>query len=668
VIHRPSLIAPIALLVAMLTVTTLFAVGLGEAPRDLFGGKSVLIMGPPGDALPGQGGVAMSFAEALENVPGGLAKSGEIFVPTTFRGDSIMARGADLAAFLAIENATTRPLIAASTLAPSEVVLGRAFATRYGLEVGDTIGLTGAYRPTRLTFTVVATHDASGSTRDELVIPLAAARALSGQANDQVDLIRIAANDTSKVAALITAVAPQFTYSHVRLSSTDIVEGELATAYAQVTNWGLVDGTKVVEVKQGETVVGQRGFLVPARTTLNVEVPFSVRADLEPVIRINPSFAIEARSPSLRLDMPAAAPPGETTHLRVLLANGLPAPPGLRVDVGDERLATQDGGVVSYAAALESAAGFRRIVAYDGERVGVVGRIWVPATSDAARFAPRVEALATLWPLIQSDVETTLSLRVMNVGGRAGPYTLDVLVDGEAVNNITIDLAPGQTRTFTPRLPAVVRGYHNITTSAGGHIATEAVPLDPEVEVLLRAHAARARGEGPDIGTTGASPDDYVQRVIGDVRAAVLALALASGVLTTLAAVAVIARHTRDAAGRLGDIKAIGANDIDILDHVTLEVGSYGALGSLLGVVVGVAVGRLIAASGLVRAFGHAVAPVAPWWLLGVIFLGSLLAVSVIGRAHAAAVLRHPIDALQRGQFDTRTTPPPFEAIFGGRR
>lgn len=646
----------LALCLALVTLTTVFYQGIGEAPVRFFGGEDVFLIAPPGNRLLGTATVPDGFVGPLAHLETVQAASPEIYIPTAYEERSIMARGADPAAFLRLEGGA---LVAGHLPESSvEALVGQGFADAFDVGVGDPIVLPGAFVRSAAAFTIVGVFDVDSPARDEVVLSLDAARGLVGVPPGQVHVIRVATNDTQKLKTLVESVAPAFTYSDVRLSTTRFLPGEMVAMRANLTNWGRVESVKIVTVRQENLSIAEKPYSVPAFTTIPVELEFRLPVAGRYNITINPTFNVDVVQPNLTfVDAPHALVAGHPLALRVKDGSGHPAS-GVAL-AGGNLTATTDG-------SGQAVVSFPR-----------PGRVFLTAQRNLTAGESAVLELYVVHPNLAANASATgtrfllsdrqfgdarpiaVRVEVENRGGVAGNVSLPILLNGTAVAFANASLDPGARALVAVSFPAPKPGLYALATANG--TAAESIEVvqgnDPRIEALLRAYeeGAQKRKLAP---TSGDSADDYVTRTIGNLGAAVLILSLVSGALASLGAIAILSRHIAERRSSMGVLKALGASDEHVVEIATWETARWGSLACALGVGVGLAAALLVDRLGIVRAFGHAVHPVLNWTTLGLIFLVGVVVLVIAARAIVRSTLASEVDALLRG-----TRPRPDDAV-----
>ena len=640
-----SIVAPLALLVALTTATVSFNAGLASAPTAFFGDGSVIVIGPPGDSVPGQTTIDTSRVTAMRTLPDVQVVSPEVFALIELGGRSAFVRGVEFASFVAVEEAEL--VDGRMPNAPHEAIMGAGFARAFGLEAPADLLVPSSFERLGLPVTIVGTIETDGPAREELHVHIDDARTLMALEPNVGHIIRVRTTDPQTLTGLITSLGPAFTLADVKISTTEFVPGEPVLVTANLTNWGRVGGVKDVEVREGANVVGSRAYFVEAHTTIPIVVEFSVTNAGAATISVNPSFPVTVRDPSLRfVDLPRALALGRAYNVTVHDRASVPAP-GVIVTDGTREVVTDEAG---RAELIAERAGIVRLVAIRDGRTEAAAQVPVaePGYEDVAHFV--VTGASVRDGIIGTSLPFTLRISAENRGGADGAATFAVLLDGAPAGEASFVGAPGAVSAVEVLLGPVAPGTHEIRIE-GTSIAlpVRAFPgEDPRIEALLEGYQVSRDASGPR-STAAADAETYVTRVVGDVRAAVLALSVASGVLSALGAFAVMHRHLAERETRVGTLKGIGASDAYVLAVATREAALLGAAAAASGLVAGVVLAEALDASGLVWAFGHAVHPAHEWYAIAIIFLLSTLFVVVATRVILSLSLQRSVDTLMRG-------------------
>lgn len=650
----PRAIPGLALCIALVTVASLYYAAIGDVPRTFFGGEDTFLIAPPGEKLIGTAGVPQGLVGPLRSLDAVRVASPEVYVATSIAGRSIMARGVDFAAFVAIEDGT----LVAGSLPPGEhgALAGVGFARTFDLEPGDDIVIPGSLAQTASRLVVTGILEVEGPAREELLVPIPVARGLAALAPSEVHLIRVATDDRARVKSLVESVAPTFTYSDVTLSSTHLLPGEPATIRANLTNWGRIEAIKLVQVRQEATAIAQKPYRVAPFATIPVEIGFTLPRSGRFNISINPTFVVDVAQSNLTFTQaPDTVVLGERFVVRLKDPRGFPIADAT-VEIGDASTHTDSQGFATLAATSAGQATLRATGDVSRGEIGV-REIYVVD----ARYARNASGNATQIILPSIELGTTRGASVLveieNRGGIAGQVSVPLIMKNATVGYANATLRPGARNLTTVTLGPFAPG--NYTLGAANGTATARFTVvpgdDPRIEALLRGYDSRANSSGFS-AARGDDANEYVKRTVGNITAAVLILSLATGVLASLAAVAILARHLSEHRRSLGVLKSVGARDSYVVDLVGWETARHAAAACAIGVAAGVLSALAIDATGLVRAFGHAVHPAIDWTTLGLILLIGVIVLVVASRALTQHALAAAPDALLRDEPPTPET------------
>lgn len=634
------------MLVTLATTTLLFTAAVGRAPSQFLGGDDVVLLGPT-EGLPGRSTMDVELVAPLESIPGVVAASPEIYVLTTLEGRSMFVRGVEFEPFLAVEEG--RLIEGRLPTAQNEALAGRHFLRVFGRVVGDEVPIASSFLRIAVPVTIVGVLETRSAASDELMLPLPLARDLGDVPEGRIHMIRARSTDVQGLDSLFESTVPVFTYSNVTISSTKVLTGEAVTMRASLTNWGRFQGTKNVEVRMDGSIVASGKVTLSARSTTGVTLRFLVDSPGHHNISVNPTFDLEARDPTLFLNVPARVYAGESLQVRVVDGEGTPVP-GVTV-VGDGLLAYTNGtGVAILRPPAPGSLTLGAIV--DDERRGHI-------TFDVVERGPQ-GALVRLrsWSLPPGPIGTNETIRVAvsfeNVGDAASDVALRFLLDDAEQWSDRIHLPPGAQQDIPFDVGPLVQGTHKLAFDEYGGVEVRVYEGgSPEVQEFLERPEGGSQSEletGPPISfSVTESADEYVARVIGDIRGVVLALSFLSACLTTIGLVFVLVRHLAEAEPKLGIYRALGATNAHVSAIVEREVALRMAAGAAIGAAAGVLVARAIASASVVRAFGHSIAITTPPTLLALLFVLSVGVAVLTAKAILAYSLRTPLDQLLRG-------------------
>lgn len=152
-------------------------------------GKDVVVISS-GGRVPETGAVDLSQVMNATRVPGVLAYSEEVFAPVESGGSVAVVRGVDFAAFSAMQP-TTVIAGSASSFGNGSALVGEALAREAGVEVGETVTLSGILANSTATLRVAGIVSAGPPFDTEVLTTLSTARALRGLSAGQATFLRL---------------------------------------------------------------------------------------------------------------------------------------------------------------------------------------------------------------------------------------------------------------------------------------------------------------------------------------------------------------------------------------------------------------------------------------------------------------------------------------------
>lgn len=652
---RRSIVAPLAILVALMTLNVVFYSGVAASPERFFADS--IVLGPNDGSLLGQGSVSAELLEPLAAVPEVSATSPEVYATVALQGHSVMVRGVVLESFASLQRIEL--VSGALALDGDAAIAGAGFAQQQGAAVGDIVLLPSPFTRIAIPVRIGGIAEIDGPARDELLVPLATGQALVGLPASEVHAIRVKAGVRANVTALLGSVAPTFTYSSVNISATTAVPGEQMRAELNVTNWGRIEGSHVVYVRSSGAVVGSASIHLGPRETRQIVVPFKLSDVGRTDISINPTFTVDVQAPTLavRVERPIVFP-GEALEAQVTGAAGAPAA-GIVVEANGQFNRTDDTGRVGFVVPDGS---LLEVVAYDEGRAAAVRSLAIGERGMAETAFARVLSVRVPQGYAVVGRPVTLEVEVLNAGGRAGPLRLEVLEGDTPLGAGEIRLEPGASGTLAIELEPLGAGSHTITVLRQRLSVTSYDSRDPRVDIYLES-LRRALEAEPPPALPADAVGDYVIRITGNIRFATTLLSIASLGLATLGIAAVVRRQVAEMEPTLGTLKAIGARDRRVMNHAAGRVAGLASTASLLGVVAGAVLAIVLGRTGEVRAFGHAVGPAIEWNVMAMILVVTPTLAALLANAAAYVALRHTPDALIRNEATPR--PPPSIPSLG---
>lgn len=647
------LVPAISLLVALMAVTVFYTAGIAAAPKAFFGGREdVVLLLPTTGEVTSTGSVSMALRDALAARDDVGVVSAEIVVLTSVAGRSVFARGVEFDAFLSLEQGAL--LEGRAPTALREAIVGIGLATLLDIDVGDRVVVPGSLAEQAAELSLVGIFDAPGLARDELLISLPVARGLADLPPNGVHFVRAQTSEVATLQQLLSHVAPHFTYSDVRLTSQEVLEGEPLVLRANVTNWGLAAGQHHANLTADGRVIATTIVEVPGRSTLEIVIPIELTTPGAVVLSLNPTFEVSVRPAraafegivgALALDRP--------TQVRLVDAEGAGVP-GALVRLGNAHTTTGADGI-ALITPLELGQG--RLSAFEDGRLIGTKEVFVAAREhlDVAASRPlRLEADAYL---VSAREPLHLNVTLSNVGGVSGMVEAHVMVDGEVVAKPGAVLAPGGSAKIPIKLAPLRTGVHELTIAGlESIVSVEAVDGDPRVAAALRAREAAQQNPGV---ARIADPDAYIDRIVQNVAFAAAGVSVAATSLSALALLAVWTRQLEERARSIGVLKSLGATRAQVQAIVARAAALYAGIGSVVGLSIGLALTFALHASGLVRAFGHRVAPLVEPWLLLALAAVAISGNIVVARALAGRMYDKAADQLLRGSSVVTLPPRP---------
>src|SRR5207247_10671393 len=161
ILSRPRAFAGLVLCAFLLGATWPVPVGLPGEPARIVAGDAYAITQGTGPLS-----INASLASNITKSEWAKAVSPEILGLTTLAGNPVVVRGVDPDAFLRLENATQL----SGAMAGSEFALaGEHLALRFGLAIGDTATVAGAYVPRIAFLRIPGTFRTDAPGDDELL-------------------------------------------------------------------------------------------------------------------------------------------------------------------------------------------------------------------------------------------------------------------------------------------------------------------------------------------------------------------------------------------------------------------------------------------------------------------------------------------------------------------
>ncbi len=621
---RPKLLDYRAAVPTAAGVAALAAVGLVVVAGASVAGPAVAgtgaVVAEPGAAHPLGSTVPAGYAAVLRDR--GTPASGEILVLAAVDSRPVLVRGARFGAFANVSGARLRTGRPPRT--PSEAVVGADLAHRLEVEVGDSLAVGGTARPVVTRVRVVGTYAAPGAGDDQLVVPLATARHLSGKPPGTVQFVRT--GDAPARPAADSARADDGPVVVGVSGPRQVVAGGTVAAEVTLVNAAATERNRTVEVTLGDASAS-RSVAVGGgdRRTVTVTLPAEDpgRHELRAGTARAPVTVVSADAVRVR-GLPDSAPVDSAPLVAVVDARGRPVSDAA-VSVGDRTRRTGPDGQVRVPLPEPGTA---TVAVRDGDHTATATVRVSAAARRTLGASVRVEP-ARPTPLTRP----VAVVRLTNPWNR----TLDraVTVVGPASHaNRSVRLAGGESRTVRVPLARRPPGEYRVAVHARGReLATGTVTIagDDRLVAAASTHARRGGVVGVGLGTA-------VAAAVGDLRllaAVVLALAALAALGATLSTFAAAVRARR---ATLGVRRAAGATRRQLLRTVLGDALRIGVPAAVVGVAAGAATVRALESTGVLVAYGVALRP-RPGLsvLVGLVAAGT--AIAVLGAVGAAAAL-----------------------------
>ncbi|HUR29195.1 MAG TPA: FtsX-like permease family protein, partial [Planctomycetota bacterium] len=410
-----------------------------------------------------------------------------------------------------------------------------------------------------------------------------------------------------------------------------------------LTNWGIVAGSKEVNATVGTELVGHTFVHVPPRSTVSFTLPIEVEGRGEFVVHVNPSLPLTIRSPPARFEeLPRSFVLGSAKEVRVVDERGTPVA-GVSVRLGEARNVTDADG---RAALTPTRLGPAQLVAWQGPAIITSHDSFVVRPGEAQLAIVRPLKLEMQRALVSTDDALLVNVTLTNVGGAEGLVRANVTLDGAPRGEAVALLAPGAKARVEVALSGLEPGVRTVDVEGlRAPQRVEVFPGDARVEAALRAREA-ARADPGLAPRVGASATEYVDRIVRNVALAAAAITIAAGALCVLALATAWSRHLAERAQDIGVLKALGADREKVLGIVSQSTVVWSSGATLAGIAAGLAIARALDATGIVRAFGHRVAPSWSGWGLLVLFGVCVLANVLLSRQIAGRLYDSSTDAL----------------------
>jgi ABC-type lipoprotein release transport system permease subunit len=584
-------------------VALVAAIGGVVGPLTATGAATVT---EPGAAHPFASNVPERYADALRER--GIDASAEILVLQTRDGQPFAVRGADYASFASVTDATLtegrRPN------SPDEAVIGADLAMTLGVEPGDTLTLSGHTQTKLSRVTVVDTFHAPGPYDDQMLVSLPTARHLSGKGAETVQFVRAERLPASASAQADTAVRVTDLQAPDRIPPNESFEARIT-----VQNVRSDTASRTLTISFGDRTA-TRTVSLPGGETRTLAVQFSpAESGTHALEAGNLNRTVEVISPealTIRA-LPTKAPPNASPQIRVRTPYGDPvenatvaldAPDRTRRTVGE----TNAEGIARLD--LAETGEYTVILEKDGSEAKANVVVEPNATRNLVH---RVDIRPST-----PDTITTPTARVELTNPWAEPIVRTVAVTGpEREIERSVRLAPGETTTLDLSLPRQPPGTYEVTVATNASTESRTT-----YRVAGDERIAAAIASGGHTGTSGIGR--AIETAFGNLRfvlAVVLALAAAMTVGGTTATFAQAIQARRRT---IGVYRATGAGPIRIARLVLADALRIGVVATVVGLAIGLAALRGLAAFDQLTVFGVRLSPAPSLDLLGIIVAGAL--------------------------------------------
>lgn len=604
------MIVVVALAVLVFTATVSVLSSLQSAPES-FGVTDQLILMSPSAPTIFSSQVDESLAGYLES--SWLANtSAEILAFTAWNGTGFVVRGVDLEDINetgpAFDSFEVVPGFSASDR--SSAVIGSRLLERLSVELPATIPLVGSYSSRVQFVTIVGSFSSGSSLDDELLVSLDAARFLSGMPVDKVSMIRVESTQTIEQAKdLFSPDRARFAIYDLRISRGTVASEEQFEVSVGVKNWGGAAGAVTVGISNDEGSLNEVNVsLDPGSTTvLSINMAMSAFGGHTVAAVIGGDFpvtlitTIHVVPPYLQLSAPWEVSLGSTFDVRITNYLGEYIE-GAKVSFTGQVVFTDSYGNATFTA---DEAGQHDIVANHSMYFEASKPIDViDLSSYPDDFLPNVLHFSVDPNVIRESESAMGTVVLVNEGGRAGTYNLTVNLDGSSwLYYPDISLGPAETQTISFAIPDLAVGSHVLSM---GSLAV-GLTVEPWYSGDSDLIQLAIRYGGVLQVTTGSSLPMYQAAKIseGNVTVAVIALAVISMLLSTLAVSSVFSKELHEARRRLGVMKTVGASSRQIRRMVVGQSFETSLPGAALGVALGIAASDLLSRAGVFFLFGH---------------------------------------------------------------
>lgn len=176
--------------------------GVRSSPDSMFRGEDVLTLTQTNTNTP----LRASLAQTLNRLDFVEVASPEIYAfsyiisKKTGEYEPVLTRGVEPEYFLEIEKAS----MIEGGYGDNFMLIGESLSKRLGIQVGDSITITGSTTPAIVESTVSGIFSSKTASNDQLLLPLSYARKFTGLGEDSVIIIRVKTNDQEMLIDFLT--------------------------------------------------------------------------------------------------------------------------------------------------------------------------------------------------------------------------------------------------------------------------------------------------------------------------------------------------------------------------------------------------------------------------------------------------------------------------------
>lgn len=592
---------------ASLSVFLVVAVLLASAATVVapLAGVGTTTVTEPGAAHPFASSVPRSYATELRTR--GTPASAEILALGVTGGQPYVARGANFSAFRSVTDAAVED--GRGPRRAGEAIVGVDLARSLGVGVGDRLLVGGSTRPAVDSLRVVGTYRAPEPYDDQLVVPLATARALSGSRPGRVQFVRVDRElDASDLGSART--------TSVDVPGT-VPAGETLTVSVTLVNPTERPQNRTVRASVDGTV-RSRSVQLPAGQQRTVDLSFPAGEPRTATIRVaGEERTVTVVDPdALRLEgLPGTAPPGSEPLVAVTTAAGEPVP-NATLTVGEESVSTDARGRARVP--LEGR-GTRQVVVTAGDREVAAT---VEVTDDAVRL-PTAETSVTPDDPTPAT-RPTARVELGNPWNRT--LAVDLVVEGpRETHERDVEMPPGGSQTVSQQLARMPPGQYEVTVTVQGRRLSGTTYEVVGDSRLAAALATSGRRGGTGIGRSLAI-------VLGNLQLLVATVLGLAALMTVGGTTAAFASSVQARRRTIGVHRATGATPRQVFVLVLGDAARIGVVATGAGLAFAGCALVALDAAGLLTVYGvRVLATVDP-----LVVAGSAVAALALALAGAA--------------------------------